>query len=526
MRYEAIDLSEAELEQLVEDSSKGALSADGQRKLQAVVNTIKTLNEMLREKDVTIEQLRGLLFGPRTTEKTKKVLKDCEPDPATSDSSVGKKKSKKKGHGRNGVAAYWSAPKVKVQHPTLRPRDQCPHCLKGKVYPSVKPRSLVRITGQPPLQATVYEHEALRCNLCGGVFASPPLEGVGEEKYDETAISMIALLKYGSGIPFYRMERLESHFGIPLPPATQWEIVAGVAVILAPVWEELIRLAAQGEVVHNDDTGMKILCFAREASDSRTGLFTTGIVSLYGGFRIGLFFTGRQHAGENLADLLKRRTEELGAPILMCDALSRNTPKPLQVILANCLSHGRRYFVGVVKSFPVECRFVLETLRQVFHNDALAREHQMEPDERLRFHQQHSRPLMDKLHDWCNQQFDERKVEPNSGLGRAIRYLLNHWQPLTLFLRQAGSPIDNNLCERALKKAILHRKNALFYRTPKGARVGDLFMSLIHTAELCGANPFDYLTQLQRHPDEVAGAPARWLPWNYRATLLESDIAA
>jgi len=131
---------------------------------------------------------------------------------------------------------------------------------------------------------------------------------------------------------------------------------------------------------------------------------------------------------------------------------------------------------------------------------------------------------MDGLH---GQQFAERKVEPNSGLGKAIQYLLNHWRKLTLFLREPGAPLDNNVCERALKKAILHRKNALFYRTLNGARVGDLFMSLIHTAELCGANPFDYLTELLRHPRELAQSPASWMPWNYRENLAQApDLAA
>jgi transposase len=86
-------------------------------------------------------------------------------------------------------------------------------------------------------------------------------------------------------------------------------------------------------------------------------------------------------------------------------------------------------------------------------------------------------------------------------------------------LRQAGAPLDNNVCERALKKAILHRKNALFYKTQNGARVGDLFMSLIYTCQLNEANPFDYLTELQRHPDQLAASPELWMPWNYRATL-------
>jgi hypothetical protein len=97
--------------------------------------------------------------------------------------------------------------------------------------------------------------------------------------------------------------------------------------------------------------------------------------------------------------------------------------------------------------------------------------------------------------------------------------MLKHWERLTLFLRKAGAPLDNNVCERALKKAILHRKNALFYKTQNGARVGDLFMSLIYTCQLNDANPFDYLTVLQQHADQLAASPERWLPWNYRNAL-------
>jgi Transposase IS66 family len=161
-------------------------------------------------------------------------------------------------------------------------------------------------------------------NLCGEVFTAPPPAGVGTEKYDATGVGMIALLKYGSGVPFCRMQRLESHLGIPLAAATQWQLVSESAAILEPVWVESIRPAAQGRLVHNHDTSMPILSFEREPDDSRTGLFTSGIVSVLAGHRIAACFNGRQHAGENLADLLRRRAAGLTPPIQMCDALSRN----------------------------------------------------------------------------------------------------------------------------------------------------------------------------------------------------------
>jgi hypothetical protein len=146
----------------------------------------------------------------------------------------------------------------------------------------------------------------------------------------------------------------------------------------------------------------------------------------------------------------------------------------------------------------------------------MAKEQNMSADQRLRFHQSKSGPLMEDLETWLNDQLDQKMVEPNCGLGQAISYMLNHWKPLTLFLRVPNAPLDNNICERALKKAILHRKNALFYKTENGARVGDLFMSLIYTCNLAGVNPFDYLTALQKHAADLAQHPEKWLPWNYK----------
>jgi transposase len=339
------------------------------------------------------------------------------------------------------------------------------------------------------------------------------------------------LLKYGTGLPFNRLERLEGSLGIPLPAATQWEIVEHSADEIEPAQDEMIRQGAQGQIFHNDATTMKVLALARQPGEpthsgrsARTGVFTSGIVSILEGHRIALFFTGRHHAGENLTAVLKQRASALDRPIQMCDALSRNLPdlpEELQTIVAHCLAHARRQFVDVAMNFPDECLHVLLTLKEVYTNDALAKEQGLSLQQRLHFHQENSGPKMDALKAWLTAQFEERKVEPNSGLGEAITYMLKHWNELTLFLRQPGAPLDNNVCEQALKKAILHRKNAYFYKTENGARVGDLFMSLIHTCELNGVNPFDYLTELQKHADELCAHPADWMPWNYRGTLLK-----
>ena len=506
-----VDVNLDELDRVLDGARQAPLSEADYEKLKGALHA-----------------LAELLVRPRTTEKTSAVLEEPQgSETGGTGTQPDTNASRPPGHGRNGAEAFGGARKVVIAHQKLTHGDRCPECGKGNVYGQKEPKVLVRMAGQAPLAATVYSLQRLRCGACGQVFTAQEPEGVGTEKYDETAAAMIAQLKYGSGVPFYRLEQLEAHLGIPLPAATQWEIVEETAEFIKPARDELIRQAAQGEVVYNDDTSMRVLRLARESSDERTGVFTSGIVSTGQGWKIALYFTGRQHAGENIADVLKQRAKESSPPIQMCDALSRNVPKlsaGVEILLANCLAHGRRQFVEVAANFPGESRYVLEMLGQVYGHDAEARDQALTPEQRLQFHQQHSGPVMEQLHCWLEAQLAEHKTEPNSGLGKAIMYLLRHWRPLTTFLRVAGAPLDNNIVERALKRAVLHRKNALFYRTLNGAQVGDLFMSLIHTCQLCGANSFDYLTELQRHARELAANPAEWMPWNYRETLARVGV--
>ena len=522
---EFIDMDREELKQLVE-RARASLSGEDYRKVKGMAEALTYLTDLVADKETTIRDLRELMF-PASTEKTEAVLKNAGIERTTKPADKqGEQKpeerKQKPGHGRNGAEDYRNPRRVKVQHVSLKHGDRCPGCLKGKVYEQKEPRQLVRVLGQPPLAATIYDLQCLRCNLCGEVYSAEAPEGVGEDKYDESAAAMIAQLKYGTGMPFYRLEQLEKNLGVPLPASTQWEILEERAELLKPARDELIRQGAQDDVVHNDDTHMNVLALRRDIAEEggeRTGIFTSGVVTTSEGHKIALFFTGRQHAGENLADVLQRRAAGLPPPIQMSDALSRNAPKSIATLVGKCLAHGRRQFVKITPNFPEECRHVLEALGDVYHNDQLARERGLTRIERLHFHQQHSRPVMDDLQKWLDAQLKENKVEPNSGLGKAISYMLKHWQGLTLFLREPGAPLDNNLVERALKKAILHRKNSLFYKTLNGADVGDLYMTLIHTCELNDVNPFDYLTELQRHAEDLATSPGEWMPWNYRETL-------
>lgn len=513
--------------------------------IKGLASTIAFVMTLLRAQRTTIARLRRF-FGLSASERTREVLRSVPDSNAdigrtwaangqgaagnTDAAAAASGKPKAKGHGRLAASDYQAAIHVAVSHNTLSAGCGCPGCGRGSLYELKEPARIVRIVGQPMLAALCWDCQRLRCSACGDVYtAQAPNEAQGP-KFDETAVSMIALCRYGAGLPHHRLERLQRNLQTPISSSTQWEVLDQSAPTFRPVFEHMETLAAQGAVVHNDDTYVRILAFMGEArakllndgqlpDPERTGLFTTAIVSITDDGPIALFYSGRKHAGENLAKLLTAREPDREPPILMSDALNRNVPKGHAVVEANCAAHARRGIVDQYPNFPAECRHVLELMRTVFSVEALCKQHTLSPQQRLLVHQRESKPAMDELHQWMTAQLAQKLVEPNSDLGKAYDYMLKRCDKFTLFLRQAGAPLENNICERALKRAICHRRNSLFYRTQHGASVGDMFTSLIHTAELRGQNPFDYLTQVQRHASAVAENPADWMPWNYKATI-------
>lgn len=510
--------------------------------LEGVLATFVYVMLKLQNAKTSIKRFQRMLFGHRTEHKRNVLERAVATDDPQGQDAAGSAaalpavpvpvpKLPQPGHGRNGAQAYSGAPIVACDHTELASGDRCPECDKGRVYDS-PPKSIVKVVGQAPLGATVYKLQRLRCRLCDTVFTAPlPAAVASLPKYDSSCASMIALLRYGNGMPHFRLEGLQASLYVPLPDATQWDIVSKAVPAPRVVFEELIRQAAQAPLLHSDDTPMKVLSLmAQRAKAEADGvkpaakaINTSGIVAVLEQHtqqrKVVLFFTGHAHAGKNMERVLANRAQELAPAMQMSDALAANVAGEFKTVLANCLAHGRRQVADVAEQFPQAARHVIEALAEVYKHDATCREDALSAQQRLSFHQEHSKPIMDELERWMNEQFDERLVEPNSGLGKALRYLIRHWDELTLFLRKAGAPLDNNLCEQVLKRAILHRKGSMFYKTVSGAEVGDIYMSLIHTCRLCDVNPFEYLNALQHHAQDVISHAARWLPWNYREQL-------
>jgi len=519
---EATALSGEEMEALRRRVESRELLDNDFALLTKILAMVQRFAMLLEQKRVSLARLRKMLFGART-EKTDRVV----------GTGKGEKepKAKGKGHGRRGAQEYWGARREEVRHTEVTVGQRCPDCGHGNLYEMNVPSLVMWFKAMAPIQATAFACQRMRCSGCGKVFTAPPPQEAALKKYDESVGSMVALLRYGNGMPHFRLAQLQRSLGIPLPASVQWQLVRQKAdSCCAVIYQSLTRHAAQGQLMLIDDTKMRILQAEppqsassgiplEEREDSPTegkkATHTTAIVSTTEDRQIVVYATGRRQAGENMDRLLSQRESHLPAPIQMCDALAHNLPKQFQVILANCTCHARRRFVEIVEPFPREVEIVLYIFECLYANEETAQHRKLSPQERLDYHQLYSGFLMEGLRDWMQGQMARKHVEPNSVLGQAFSYMIKHWEPLTLFLRVPGAPLDNNECERILKRAIMHRKNSLFYKTFPGAEVGDIFMSIIATCVLNKVNPFRYLTEVEKHAAEVREDPESWLPWNY-----------
>ena len=512
---ELATLVSAEAQQALLEEVRPCVDPAVFERLRRVLDGAGKLLELVGHQRISAGRLRHLIFGPKT-EKGSAVGGGPLPAPKPPAPRP------RRGHGRRSHRQYTGARRRRIQHPELRPGQPCPGCRRGKLRPQKQPATTVQLGAQPPVGAVVHERERLRCDTCGEVFTAPAPPEARAPKFDPSVGVMVGLLRYGSGMPLYRLERLQQSVGVPLPAAVAWELSSQTARSLEGVVEHLLHLGAHAAVVYNDDTPMRIGQVRQEIQaekkPGRSGIFTTGIVCegmLEEGVRIRILRTGRRHAGENLGRLLDQRAKDQPPPLHMCDALERNEPAEHPTELCHCLVHARRQFVEIRASFPEECRRVVQALAEVYQVEAGCRREKVDPEQRLRRHQERSAPVLETLRRGFQEELESRKIEPNSGLGGAVGYLLDRWETLTQFLRVPGAPLDNNPTERLLKAAILHRKNSLHYKTQRGADVGDTFMTVIETCRANGVNPFDYMLAVVKNAEAAGRDPGKWMPWNY-----------
>lgn len=534
-RPKRLDFTAEEIETLIERVENQSLEANDFPLLADLIRAMVWMEGSLREKSLNITRLKAI-FGIKT-ESAKRLKGLLQPANRGSDSSTNGDKDASgshsdgdknlsnepaKGHGHRPASDYQEAQLIKVAHEAFKKGSTCPACSKGKLF-NLAPGTVLHVVGQPWLNVSIYKPERLRCPTCGQIFtAKLPAELYTESRIDKTAKAIVSILKYRGGMPFYRQEQIQTILGNPISDTEIWSMTRDVADCIEPIFIELCQFAANGECLHNDDTRARVLSLMKEnevVNPERKGIFTTGILGKVDDKQIALFFTGRQHAGENLNDLLEMREKALPTPIQACDALSRNAPKDHSTRPAYCNSHARRNFYEIASCWPKECVNVVSSFDLVFLNDKIAKERNLTPQDRLKWHQERSAPILDKMKAYCTELINDKQIEPNSSFGKAFQYLENHWEGLTLFLRVPGVPVSNNDNERQLKRAVLNRKNAYFFKNETGAKIADILMSVIETCALNEINPYNYLTAVQKNNDRVLEDPKAWLPWNYSHNL-------
>lgn len=545
---EDVQLSREEGEALIERIERNTLSADDRQRLVKLVTFYFWLLFALREAKLSLKRLKALVFG----EKPKTPKPPSSDGTASGGSGGGREqpasappggqaaapspqKSPPPGHGRHGADVYRAAQTVECRHEELAVGERCPACGRGTLY-RLPPGMEMRLDGNALLSAVRYELEKLRCSACGQIFTASVPAAAGTEKYTARARAILALARYYGGLPWHRLEGFQALVGVPVPDATQWDQGEIVGDCTYPIFKWLEKEAAQGEVIFQEDTPGRVLTLVAEnhlararaqaqgktKPDIRTGMQTTALIVQVGDRRICLYYTGRRHAGENLDALLRKRDPGRSKPLVMSDALSSNNAVEAQLIRCHCLAHARRQFSELAADFPVESGVVVDALKLIYEHDDVAREQGLSTQERLAYHQAYSGPVFTTLKTWLEEQTEQRLIEPNSSVGKAMAYLLEHWATLTQCIKEPGAPLDNNVAERALKLCIRQRKNSLFYATEHSAYIASILTSIIATCVQAGVNALEYLVAVQEHRQEVFAHPGAWLPWNYEAALVPS----
>jgi len=509
---EAVNLAFSDCQALIDRITKSNLSSEDQYLLKRIVSAYVGLESALKEKNISIKRLQEMVFGQSRNKKY--GMKSSSGDRnSTSNQSPSNT-------GRNKADDYTGAVHKSISHPSLKSGDDCPLACGGKVY-TFKPSKKIKISGGAIAQAVMYHFERLRCNLCGALFTADLPKDVSTEKYDASFIANLAIQRFLLGTPLYRIERLQSYLGVPLPDSTAWEILEQLAYDVYPIYNLLLVLAANTNKLAIDDTRVRILSVMAankgKPKNERRGTYTNGTIAYTKGRKIVLYQAGTLSAGKRLKQLLTKKISEHKF-ILMSDAASSNNIADINsAIKANCLAHGRRKFSEILEVFPQECQFVVDVIAFVYHIDHHCRINKLSDKQRLEYHQQHSGPVMGLLHQWLTILLKGQLIAENDSLGQASVYMLKHWDKLTRFLEVPGCPLDNNYLECMLKIPIRQRKNSLFFKTEHSAQVGSVITSLLTTAMVNDINPIAYIQALVENKNLIIKEPQNWLPWAWQS---------
>jgi len=490
----------------------------------------------------------GSTSGTEANATSSSAAEPAAGDGADADGSVEAEPAapkKPKGHGRNGASAFTRAKHFFYALAAGVIGATCEACGFGPVSP-YREKVIIRIIGQPLFSAEMHHCEQARCRNCGHVVrAEVPAEiheGLGSDyvRYDWSASATLMVMHYCVGAPFKRLESLHQGWGVPMPDANQWEVVNASDDLLLPLFRALERHGIQQATNFRiDDTGSMVITLRRQINaemealrrlgestkDVRTGINATGSYWETPDGPVILFYTGLHHAGEIVDQLLRHRLLSSPKLVKCTDGASKNFDhgQADKLVESTCNAHALLKFRDIRDKYPAEYAEAGRVYKQVFDNDDKAKALGLGPIDRMLYHRQHSKPLMQQLKAMCEEKLKSKLVEPSSPLWEPLTFIVNQWDRLTRFCEAPGVPLDSNLVEQALIIPVRYLAGSFNYQSEDGATVGDHVMSLVATARANDVEPVAYLTECLRCHEDLAKRPEHYLPWVYRERSKERD---
>jgi hypothetical protein len=424
----------------------------------------------------------------------------------------------KKGHGKRASSQYHHARHLYYALENFANGQRC-DCCGRKMYQE-RERKIIRIVGQPSFASEVHHLQQARCRTCGNSKRAdyPVILDKHYSGFTFEACSYLICLHYLGGVPFNRLETMQSWLGTEVSDARIWDVVDQVDTLLMPVFRafesEAVKFATS---VRYDDTGSNIASVDKDQAESTRTINTSAFFCETPQGRCVLYYTGPHHAGEALDRLLLLRGENQPALVTTSDAANKNFDYKQQkkTVASVCNAHAYRRFKDLQDNYPEEFATVKAIYQDIYEHDEYCRIHHYSGKARLAYHRDHSLPAMNRLYNWIKEKIKSQTLEINLDLGAAIGYLANQWQKLTEFLRTPDVPLDSNLVEQVIKIVIRYRNNSRTYQNLTGAEVGDRMMSFGQTIISNQRSPYEYLLWCLNHADDVKSNPKKYTPLSF-----------
>jgi hypothetical protein len=457
-------------------------------------------------------------------------------------------KGKPKGHGRTGAAAY-AEKATHVFHKLVGGVIGmiCAVCSIGRMV-RYREKVIIRVIGQSNFAAEAHHFEQARCNNCHRIVRADGsvdvLVGLGSSyiTYDWSACAMLLFLHYFSTTPLKRLDSMHAGWGVPMPDSNLWKLADQCDDLLLPMYRALERYGiAKAESLRIDDTGAEIIETRRRikaelealeaagepTKDLRTAINATGVYLETKDEKIILFYTGRHHAGEMLDQLLEHRHASSEKLAKVTDGAAKNFDHNHRDKLAEgtCNTHSFLKFRAIKDKYPLEYATVGAIYDKIYENEDEVKRRKLGKIERRDYHREHSKPLMLKLKEFCDEKIRTKTVEPASALWEPVTFVINQWSRLILFCEEPGVPLDTNLVEQQLIIPLRYLAASFNYHTETGAEVGDRAMSLIATARANDVEAVAFLKECLSNHEDLAKRPEHYFPWVVRERLKKSPSA-